>query len=57
MIYDYGMSKKIKKQNIKNLISDYAGIIPAFLNVLAIYYPPNTIPYAKASPSIATVPD
>ena len=32
MIYDYGMSKKIKKQNIKNLISDYAGIIPAFLN-------------------------
>ena len=32
MIYDFGMSKKIKKNNIKYLVSDYAGIISAFLN-------------------------
>ena len=36
MIYDFGMSKKIKKNNIKYLVSDYAGIISAFLNEIKV---------------------
>jgi hypothetical protein len=32
MIYDYGFSKKIKKNNVKKIMDDYLLIIPAFLN-------------------------
>lgn len=32
MIYDYGFSKKIKKNNVKNIMDDYLLIVPAFLN-------------------------
>jgi hypothetical protein len=32
MIYDYGVSKKIKKNNIKKIISDYFEVIPTFFN-------------------------
>ena len=32
MIYDYGFSKKIKKNNVKKIMGDYLLIIPAFLN-------------------------
>jgi len=32
MIYDYGFSKKIKKDNVKKIIEDYVLIIPEFLN-------------------------
>ena len=32
MIYDYAFSKKIKKNNVKKIMSDYLLIIPAFLN-------------------------
>lgn len=32
MIYDFGFAKKIKKNNIKKIISDYFNTIPIFLN-------------------------
>ena len=32
MIYDYGFSKKIKKNNVKKIMDDYLLIIPTFLN-------------------------
>jgi hypothetical protein len=32
MIYDYGFSKKIKRNNVKKIMGDYFNIIPTFLN-------------------------